>query len=96
MASASRHSIFQIPPTLLISHRVSTARHADRIFIIDNGRISESGTHGELMTLDGYYADLAAIQSDQDEDRQRKVRMLHDLEREVSDDREAVQEGGNR
>lgn len=82
--------------TLLISHRVSTARHADRIFIIDNGRISESGSHGELMALDGYYADLAAIQSDQDEDRERKLRLLRDLEGEVSYNRKAAHEGGSR
>jgi len=81
--------------TLLISHRVSTARHADRIFIIDSGRISESGTHSELMTLDGYYADLAAVQSDQDKDRDRRARLLTDLEPEVRDDElKAVQEGG--
>ena len=69
--------------TLLISHRVSTARHADRIFIVDNGHIAESGTHDELMALGGYYADLAAVQSDQDEDRARKARLLHDLEDET-------------
>jgi len=66
--------------TVLISHRVSTARHADRIYIIDNGHISESGTHDELMSLGGYYADLAAIQSDQDADHERKARLLQDLE----------------
>ena len=66
--------------TLLISHRVSTARHADRIFIIDNGRIAESGTHDELMALGGYYADLAAVQSDQDEDRAKKARLLRELD----------------
>lgn len=66
--------------TLLISHRVSTARHADRIFIIDNGHISESGTHEELLALGGYYADLAAVQSDQDQDRARKARLLHELD----------------
>jgi ATP-binding cassette, subfamily B, multidrug efflux pump len=65
--------------TLLISHRVSTARHADRIFIIDNGHITESGTHNELIELGGYYADLAAVQSDQDADRERKSRLLHNL-----------------
>ena len=67
---------------MLISHRVSTARHADRIYIVDNGRISESGTHDELMELGGYYSDLAAIQSDQDTDHERKTRLLHDLEDE--------------
>ena len=68
--------------TVLISHRVSTARHADKIYIVDNGHISESGTHDELMELGGYYSDLAAIQSDQDTDHERKTRLLHDLEDE--------------
>lgn len=72
--------------TLLISHRVSTARHADRIFVIDDGRVLESGSHGELLLLGGYYADLESIQSNQDQDRQRKARLLHDLE----DEEEAV------
>jgi ATP-binding cassette subfamily B protein len=72
--------------TLLISHRVSTVRHADRIFVIDEGRVVESGSHGELLRLGGYYADLEAVQSNQDQDRQRKVKLLHDLE----DKQEAV------
>ncbi|MDA0789896.1 MAG: ABC transporter ATP-binding protein [Proteobacteria bacterium] len=66
--------------TVLISHRVSTARHADRILVIDNGHIAESGTHDELIELGGYYADLAAVQSDQDEDRARKSRLLSNLD----------------
>ncbi len=66
--------------TLLVSHRVSTARHADRIYIIDNGHVLESGTHAELLAAGGYYADLEAVQSNQDRDRARKSRLLHDLE----------------
>ena len=66
--------------TLLISHRVSTARHADRIYVVDNGRILETGTHEQLLAKDGYYAELEAVQSNQERDRSRKSQLLHDLE----------------
>lgn len=44
--------------TILISHRVSTVCHADRIVVIEDGRIAEQGSHEELIGLGGYYADL--------------------------------------
>ena len=44
--------------TILVSHRLSTARIADRIFVIDNGRIVENGTHRELIAHSGHYASL--------------------------------------
>jgi ATP-binding cassette, subfamily B, multidrug efflux pump len=48
--------------TLLVSHRVSTARHSDRVVILDAGRIVEVGTHAELLARGGLYAELERIQ----------------------------------
>jgi ATP-binding cassette subfamily B protein len=49
---------------LFISHRFSTVRLADRIFVLENGTILESGSHGELMHLDGRYAELFNMQAE--------------------------------
>lgn len=47
---------------ILISHRVSTVRQADRIIVLEKGRIVEQGTHAQLVSAGGYYADLSQKQ----------------------------------
>ncbi|MEM7217840.1 MAG: ABC transporter ATP-binding protein [Pseudomonadota bacterium] len=48
--------------TILVSHRVSTARHADRIAIIEDGQIKELGSHETLLAAGGTYAELERVQ----------------------------------
>ncbi|MEN9323406.1 MAG: hypothetical protein RL699_1186 [Bacteroidota bacterium] len=48
--------------TLIVSHRVSSAKNADHIIILEDGRIIEQGTHNQLVNQQGYYADLYAKQ----------------------------------
>jgi ATP-binding cassette subfamily B protein len=49
--------------TILVSHRFSTVRSADLILVVGDGRVTESGSHEELMSLGGAYADLYTLQA---------------------------------
>jgi ATP-binding cassette subfamily B protein len=49
--------------TILISHRFSTVRRADRIVVLEHGRVLEDGTHEQLLALDGRYAELFHLQA---------------------------------
>jgi ATP-binding cassette subfamily B protein len=48
---------------LLISHRFSSVRNADRIYVLQSGRVTEAGTHEELMERQGHYAELFQLQA---------------------------------
>lgn len=49
--------------TILVSHRFSTVRHADRICVVEGGRVAELGTHAELMALGGRYRTMFELQA---------------------------------
>jgi ABC-type multidrug transport system fused ATPase/permease subunit len=51
---------------VIIAHRLSTIRRADRIVVMDDGRVVETGTHGALLAADGLYRHLYGAQLDRD------------------------------
>ena len=53
--------------TILISHRISTIREADVIFVLEEGRITDSGTHEELKSREGLYREIYDLQKLEDE-----------------------------
>ena len=66
---AALDQLMQNRTTLIIAHRLSTIENADRIYMMENGRMIEEGTHKVLLTRGGAYAQLYRMQF-KDEDRQ--------------------------
>ncbi len=64
MVQAALEAAMKGRTTLVIAHRLATVQRADRIVVLDAGRIVETGTHAELVTHGGLYARLASMQFD--------------------------------
>ncbi len=62
MVQAALESAMKGRTTLVIAHRLATVQQADRILVLDHGRLVEQGTHAELVDKGGIYARLAALQ----------------------------------
>ena len=50
---------------LIITHRLASVRQADRIYVLAGGRVTEQGTHADLMALGGQYSELYTLQASQ-------------------------------
>ncbi len=66
---ATLHRVSSGRTSLSIAHRLSTVADADRIFVLDQGKLTESGTHTELLRHDGLYADMWTRQASEVEDQ---------------------------
>ena len=44
--------------TIIVSHRISAAKNAHQIIVLDDGKIAQQGTHDQLINMDGYYKEL--------------------------------------
>ncbi|WP_263769982.1 ABCB family ABC transporter ATP-binding protein/permease [Propionivibrio soli] len=70
---ASLEEAAQGRTTLVIAHRLSTVMNADEILVMDDGRIVERGSHSRLLGLKGRYAQMWALQQQQDEEAERET-----------------------
>ena len=57
------NSLLKGRTSIVIAHRLSTVHNADKIIVVDHGRVAEQGTHTELLAKGGIYAKLIELQS---------------------------------
>ncbi len=77
--------------SFVIAHRLSTVRHADRILVMVGGEIVESGTHEELLALNGHYRMLHDAQFEESDRGRSQVGLLHEYRRDLPVECDSVQ-----
>jgi subfamily B ATP-binding cassette protein MsbA len=66
-------NLMQNKTSIVIAHRLSTVRRADKIVVMERGKIIETGTHGELLEKGGVYKKLYELQFLEDEDSKQQT-----------------------
>ncbi|GGB65046.1 ABC transporter ATP-binding protein [Deinococcus soli (ex Cha et al. 2016)] len=75
LVQAALERLMQGRTTFVIAHRLSTIRNADRILVMDAGRVTEDGTHAQLLAAGGLYRDLYELQFRAEQDAQADLNL---------------------